>query len=322
MRAGKVDIRGEIVIGACLSLLVRRASRAVAQLYDEALNPARLTNGQFTMLAQIVLRQPVTVAALAQALDMDRTTLTRNLRHLSERGAISETVPPGDRRKRMLDLTSEGEALLVDALPRWTAAQTHMELRLGHSDWTAALRQLRSLLDELRTPKRRSVVRPRARVETSLHGILGADEIMHLRSHLCMCTVLRQCARATSKPYDEGLREHRQRISQFHLLAALEAMPGVRIASLIDILTLDQSTLSRMVQHMIKLGLARHGDAKGKRGELFSTDRGRRAFETSWKAWKQTQDKLSSVVAAAGERSLFEQLIAAASQRGLVHQAA
>ncbi len=54
---------GAAVLEECSCLAGRRAARAISQLYDHAMTAAQLTNGQFTLLAQIAIRSSPTVSA-------------------------------------------------------------------------------------------------------------------------------------------------------------------------------------------------------------------------------------------------------------------
>ncbi|HEY9847811.1 MAG TPA: MarR family transcriptional regulator, partial [Candidatus Caenarcaniphilales bacterium] len=87
---------------ACFNL--RKASRAVTQLYDKVLQPSGLLATQFTLLSAIALTGSVTITRLAQELVMDRTTLARNLKPLERQGLIQ--IKPGqDQRTRIVTLT-------------------------------------------------------------------------------------------------------------------------------------------------------------------------------------------------------------------------
>ncbi|MEE9276104.1 MAG: MarR family winged helix-turn-helix transcriptional regulator, partial [bacterium] len=64
----------------CVGLNIRKASRAVTQLYDAALQPAGLRVTQLSVLAVASRMERATISKLGEVLVMDRTTLTRNLR--------------------------------------------------------------------------------------------------------------------------------------------------------------------------------------------------------------------------------------------------
>lgn len=125
----------------CLCLNLRRTARAVTRFYDGVLAPSGLRVTQFSLLATICARGPLTMNALAAALVMDRTTLTRNLRPLEKRGLIA--VHPGeDRRERRVAITAAGTAVVERAQQLWRQAQTRMVTALGAPGARALLDQL------------------------------------------------------------------------------------------------------------------------------------------------------------------------------------
>jgi DNA-binding MarR family transcriptional regulator len=113
---------------ACFSL--RKAARAVTQLYDDTLRPTGLRSTQFSLLALLRLASPVNMTRLADEAVMDRTTLARNLDVLEREGLVR--VRPGeDARVREVELTRQGAARLEAAFPYWQEAQRSMGRRLG-----------------------------------------------------------------------------------------------------------------------------------------------------------------------------------------------
>ena len=119
---------------ACFNL--RKAARAVTQLYDKALRSTGLRTTQFTLLVGISMLGTVTVTRLAQIGVMDRTTLTRNLKPLERKGLIQIT-PGKDQRTRVVTITDEGQKALVQALPLWKKAQVGVVKRLGQERWNS-----------------------------------------------------------------------------------------------------------------------------------------------------------------------------------------
>src|SRR3569833_2094059 len=102
-----------LVRDACLCLHTQRAARALARRFDQALRPVGLTNGQFSLLMSLNRPQPPSMAPVAALLAMDRTTLTAALKPLQRRGLVDVTADPADKRSRLLHLTREGGALLL-----------------------------------------------------------------------------------------------------------------------------------------------------------------------------------------------------------------
>lgn len=129
------------VLATCVSLNLRKASRAMTQMYDEALKPAGLRTTQLPVLITLVATGPTTVNRLADDLVMDRTSLSRLLRPLVSRGLI-KMVPGEDRRKRELSITALGRESVAAARPLWDRVQNQVLERLGQGRW-------RDLMDNL-----------------------------------------------------------------------------------------------------------------------------------------------------------------------------
>ncbi len=120
----------EVEAAGCTCFNLRKAARAVTQLYDAALEPGAIRATQFSLLATLYFGGPLPVSRLAEAMVMDRTTLTRNLGPLEKQGLVA--VAPGrDRRTRQVRLTARGRKRLAQAVGLWRKAQAHMSRALG-----------------------------------------------------------------------------------------------------------------------------------------------------------------------------------------------
>ena len=115
------------VADTCLCLHAQRAARAIARLFDAALRPVGLTNGQFSLLMALNRAEPPTIGQLAPFLAMDRTSLTAALKPLERRGLLRVTPSPQDRRSRVVAITAEGVACLKAALPLWQATHALLD---------------------------------------------------------------------------------------------------------------------------------------------------------------------------------------------------
>ena len=107
----------------CNCFAVRSAARHVTQLYDQLLAPAGLRVTQFSILAKLKRKGPLTINVLADDMVMDRTTLGRNIRPLERDGLIRIEAAASDRRAKELHLTKAGENRLRAGLEAWAAAQ-------------------------------------------------------------------------------------------------------------------------------------------------------------------------------------------------------
>lgn len=111
----------------CLCLHTQRAARAMARRFDEALRPAGLTSGQFSLLMALNRPAPPRIGEVAALLAMDRTTLTANLKPLEQRGLLRVTADAEDRRSRRMVLTDAGRAALAAAMPLWADTEAAIE---------------------------------------------------------------------------------------------------------------------------------------------------------------------------------------------------
>ena len=124
----------------CLCLHLRRAARALARRFDDALRPLGLTSGQYSMMMSLNRPQPPNIGSVASLLSMDRTTPTAALKPLQRRDLVTVIVDDEDRRGRQLRLTPAGQALLARALPVWR--RTHAKIdRLLPPDGAGRLRR-------------------------------------------------------------------------------------------------------------------------------------------------------------------------------------
>ena len=130
----------------CTCFGLRKAARAVTQMYDQALKPTGLRATQLSLLFSVERTGPRGMAELAEQLVMDRTTLTRNLKPLLDRGLL-KSVEGSDRRRRPIAITAKGRAALAHALPYWREAQARMTGGLGRVRWGRLLGDLRDTVD-------------------------------------------------------------------------------------------------------------------------------------------------------------------------------
>ena len=115
----------------CTCLAVRQAARHVTQFYDRHLAPVGLRTTQFSILARLRRKGPMTINTLADEMVMDRTTLGRNILPLERDGLI--TIAPGrtDRRSKELRLTDTGLERLQAGYQGWKNAQREFAAAFG-----------------------------------------------------------------------------------------------------------------------------------------------------------------------------------------------
>jgi DNA-binding MarR family transcriptional regulator len=115
----------------CNCYAVRAAARHVSQFYDQVLAPTGLRTTQFSMLAKLKDKGPLSINALAADMVMDRTTLGRNILPLQRDGLVRIETDVADRRAKALRLTKAGEKRLRAAREKWAVAQDRFETLFG-----------------------------------------------------------------------------------------------------------------------------------------------------------------------------------------------
>jgi DNA-binding MarR family transcriptional regulator len=122
----------------CMCANFRRTSRALTQLYEEALRPLGLRASQLTILQVLSRAGEVSQRRLGGMLAMDTTSLTRTLAIMRREGWIAERRGE-DRRERLLRLARGGEKRLTRVLPVWEKVQSRLRSQLGKRAWNNLL---------------------------------------------------------------------------------------------------------------------------------------------------------------------------------------
>ncbi|WAC70980.1 MarR family winged helix-turn-helix transcriptional regulator [Roseateles sp. SL47] len=114
----------------CSSLKLRQLSRRVSQLFDAEVGSAGLKTTQYSLLSHVVRLGPVRPGQLAAAMEMDASTLTRNLQPLIAQGWV-QVGAGDDGRSRLVEVTPAGRAKQALARKAWQRAQQGFNERMG-----------------------------------------------------------------------------------------------------------------------------------------------------------------------------------------------
>ncbi|MBV1858551.1 MAG: MarR family winged helix-turn-helix transcriptional regulator [Nannocystaceae bacterium] len=114
----------------CLGLRARLVERVISGVFDRHLRPHGLRITQMTVLTAVASFPQLTPRALGQALDLEKSTVSRTIDRMIERGWV-EAVEVVDGRSYALRITTEGESMLCTAYPAWKRAQAELEALLG-----------------------------------------------------------------------------------------------------------------------------------------------------------------------------------------------
>lgn len=127
----------------CTSFKIRQLTRQVSQHYDAELSKTGLKTTQYSLLSNVAKLGPIRPGELAQAMRMDASTLTRNLKPLVDAGWLRVEAGP-DERSRSVTITDAGRAKRDEARRHWKAAQDKINRTLGIERVLA----LHALIDE------------------------------------------------------------------------------------------------------------------------------------------------------------------------------
>ena len=127
----------------CTNFKLRQLTRLVSQQCELHFADSGLKTTQYSLLSHIDKLGPIAPGALARRMDLDASTLTRNLQPLITDGWI-EMGPGEDARSRLVQVTPAGRAKRTEMQKDWKRAQLSINATLGDE----RVNQLHALLDE------------------------------------------------------------------------------------------------------------------------------------------------------------------------------
>jgi DNA-binding MarR family transcriptional regulator len=127
------------IAAQCLILRVRRLDRQLTRIYDEAMRHHGMTAAQFNLLVAIAVAAPVAPSALASVMELEKSSLSRNVAKMIEHGWVRSA--PGAAAGLELSCTAKGLRLIARAHPSWEQAQAHVR-ELLDDDFAAGLAAL------------------------------------------------------------------------------------------------------------------------------------------------------------------------------------
>jgi DNA-binding MarR family transcriptional regulator len=134
----------------CTCARLRKLTRRLTRIYDAHLAAQAIKVTQYSLLANAA-RGERTVSEFAAELEMDRSTLSRNLAPLAAQGWVSISIG-ADPRSRSIGVTAAGRRKLKATLPLWRKAQCEVEAILGAADVGELHHKIDRALDSLPNP--------------------------------------------------------------------------------------------------------------------------------------------------------------------------
>jgi MarR family transcriptional regulator, organic hydroperoxide resistance regulator len=131
----------------CICKTIRETARALTNAYDRALTPSGLKTTQFTMLNVIAHLSAAKVTQLGEILDLDQTTVTRNINLLEQTGLVTR-APHQDPRVKLVKLTAQGKQKRQKAMEYWQKAQNKFKSSLSEQEWKTFQKVLQKIENE------------------------------------------------------------------------------------------------------------------------------------------------------------------------------
>ena len=134
-----------------LSLAAMLAGLAMAEEVERRVAKAGFDDARFShgFVFQHLLREPLTVGALASAMGVTQQRASKAASELEALGYVRREVEPGDARVRRLVLTERGHGAVAAARAARAAVVIELRDRLGARRVSAAEQLLRDALVEL-----------------------------------------------------------------------------------------------------------------------------------------------------------------------------
>lgn len=125
-----------------LSVASNKASGVIARAYQARFG---LTIWEWRVVAVLGAGEAITAQAICEATAMDKVTVSRALRALTDRALVRRRTSPSDKRASLVSLTADGQAIYDEIAP--VALEWEHSLLEGFTD--DERRQLGELLDRL-----------------------------------------------------------------------------------------------------------------------------------------------------------------------------
>lgn len=135
-----------------LSVLSNRLSAAIAESYSRRYG---LSIPEWRVIAMLAHAPGASAAEVAERTAMDKVAVSRAVRRLQQTGRVSRRMAAGDRRRSMLDLTTDGRRIYARVTPALRRYEEALLTALDRSEREALgtlLRRLESRAGELPPP--------------------------------------------------------------------------------------------------------------------------------------------------------------------------
>jgi DNA-binding MarR family transcriptional regulator len=143
----KPTLVGQLSPDADLTWLLHRAAQRMRSAVDEQAELHGINLRDYIVLTALATFEQVTQLALAEALGLDKTTMTLELDRLEQKGLLVRKPDPDDRRARIPEVTAAGRSLQAKVAAAWTRVEGGLLSGFTSRDQRALRLMLCQLID-------------------------------------------------------------------------------------------------------------------------------------------------------------------------------
>jgi MarR family transcriptional regulator, lower aerobic nicotinate degradation pathway regulator len=96
--------------------LLRRAHQRASAIFQVSIGDPNITPTQYSSMVKLNEYTELSQNLLGRLVGMDKATMQGVVRRLKERGLVDSRPDPGDARRTLLSLTTEGQRLVIKLL--------------------------------------------------------------------------------------------------------------------------------------------------------------------------------------------------------------
>ena len=137
----------DITLDALPGHYIRRLQQIAVAIFLQEAEAHGVTPVQYAALQAVANQPGVDQRSLARSVGLDTSTIAGVIDRLEARGLMVRLASPDDRRVRLLQLTTEGQALLAELVPGMLRAQERILEPLPAADRPRFMRMLTTLVE-------------------------------------------------------------------------------------------------------------------------------------------------------------------------------
>lgn len=125
-------------------ILLRRCQQVALAIFTEEAASLGVSPTQFSALAFIDIEPGIHQNRLGENIALDRSSVTKCVEILEERGLIRREVDRKDKRARLLYITPDGQVMLEQASAVAAGARKRIESAMGAEEFSSFLKGMKA----------------------------------------------------------------------------------------------------------------------------------------------------------------------------------